>query len=48
MADIALELSINIGWYGRGLEMGRQIVHLEKFINQVNKTSEKILSRRTY
>lgn len=28
-------------------EMGRQIIHLEKSIHQVNKTSEKILSRRT-
>lgn len=28
-------------------EMGRQILHLEKSIYQVNKASEKILSRRT-
>jgi hypothetical protein len=27
--------------------MGRQILHLEKSIYQVNKASEKILSRRT-
>lgn len=27
--------------------MGRQIIHLEKSIHQVNKASEKILSRRT-